>query len=50
MFSLLGSYLRFPEYILLAVSYRLIHNLEVVIRDEVRYSSNLGKLFAGGKS
>ena len=52
MFSLLRSHLDFPEYVLMAVFYRFIHNLEVAIKDKKSYFSNLGKIFwgAGGKS
>ena len=31
MFSLLASYLDFPEYILMALSYKVIRNLQVAI-------------------
>ena len=33
MYSLLGSYLDFPQYILLAASYRFISNVEVAIKN-----------------
>ena len=48
MFSLLRSHLDFPEYVLMAVFYRFIHNLEVAIKDKKSYFSNLGKIFWGG--
>ena len=48
MFSLLRSHLDFPEYVLMAVFYRFIHNLEVAIKDKKSYFSNLGKIFFGG--
>ena len=47
MFSLLRSHLDFPEYVLMAVFYRFIHNLEVAIKDKKSYFSNLGKIFLG---
>ena len=47
MFSSLGSHLDFPEYILMAVFYRFIRNLEVAIKDREKYSSNLGKRLLG---
>ena len=43
MFSSLGSHLDFPEYFLMAASYRFIRNLEVAIKGREKYSSNLGK-------
>ena len=52
MFSLLRSHLDFPEYVLMGVFDRFIHNLEVAIKDKKSYFSNLGKIFlgAGGES
>ena len=38
----------FPEYILMAVSYRFFGNLEVAIKDRERYFSNRCKTFARG--
>ena len=35
------SILDFQEYILMALSYRFIHNVEVAIKDKERYFSNL---------
>ena len=43
MFSCLGSHLDFPEYILMAVTYKFIRNLEVAIKNKERYFSNLDK-------
>ena len=37
----------FPEYILIAVFYILIRNLEVPIKDREKYSSDLGKGLQG---
>ena len=48
MFSSLGSHLDFPEYFLMVVSHKFIRNLEAAIKARERYSSNLGKNFAGG--
>ena len=47
MFSSLGCHVDFPEYILIAVFYRFIRNLEVAIKDREKYSSNLGKSLRG---
>ena len=47
MFSLLRSHLDFPEYVLMGVFDRFIHNLEVAIEDKKSYFSNLGKIFLG---
>ena len=47
MFSSLASQVDFSEYILIAVLYRFIHNLEVFIKDSKEYSSNLGKIVRG---
>ena len=41
--SWLGSHLDFPEYILMALSYKFIRNTELAIKDKERYFSNLGK-------
>ena len=43
MFSSLDTNLNFPEYFLMAASYRLTRNLKVAIKDSEKYSSNLGK-------
>ena len=48
MFSSLASQVDFSEYILIAVLYRFIHNLEVFIKDSKEYSSNLGKIVVRG--
>ena len=50
MFRSLGNYVDFPEYISMAVIYRFILNLEVVIKDREMSSSDQGKRqkFAGG--
>ena len=50
MFSSLGSYVDFLGYISMAVIYRFILNLEVVIKDREMSSSDQGKRqkFAGG--
>ena len=45
---LLGSHLDFPEFILMAVSFRFIHNLEAAIKDKEGCSSSLGKIWWGG--
>ena len=42
-FSSLGSHVDFPGYISIAVKYRFIRNLEVVIRDREKSSSDQGK-------
>ena len=47
LFSSLGCHVDFPEYILIAVFYRFIRNLEVAIKDREKYSSNLGKSLRG---
>ena len=39
----------FPEYILIAVFYIFIRNLEVPIKDREKYSSDLGKGLQGEK-
>ena len=44
---LLGSHLDFPEFILMAVSFRFIHNLEAAIKDKEGCSSSLGKIWRG---
>ena len=43
MFSSLDTNLNFPEYFLMAASYRFTRNLKVAIKDSEKYSSNLGK-------
>ena len=48
MFRSLGNYVDFPEYISMAVIYRFILNLEVVIRDREMSSSDQGKSLQGG--
>ena len=47
VFSSLGSHVDFPEYILMAVFYKFIRNLELPIKDREKYSSNLGKDLRG---
>ena len=47
MISSLGSHVDVPEYILMAVFYRFIHNLHTVITDRKKYSSELGKCLQG---
>ena len=42
-FSSLGSHVDFPGYISIALKYRFIRNLEVVIRDREKSSSDQGK-------
>ena len=41
---LLGSHLDVPEFILMAVSFRFIHNLEAAIEDKEGCSSSQGKI------
>ena len=47
MFSSLGSKADFPEYILMIVSDRFIHNFEVAIKGWKKYATNLDKSFWG---
>ena len=52
MFSSLGNYVDFPEYSSMAVIYRFILNLEVVIRDREMWemsSSDQCKSLQGGE-
>ena len=44
MFSSLGNHVDVPEYILMAVFYRFICNLQIAIRDRKKYSSDQGKI------
>ena len=47
MISSLCSHVDVPEYILMAVFYRFIHNLHIAIGDRKKYSSELGKSLQG---
>ena len=49
MFSSLGNYVDFPEYSSMAVIYRFILNLDVVIRDREMSSSDQCKSLQGGE-
>ena len=47
MFSSLGSHVDVPEFILMALFYRFIRNLQIAIRDRKKHTSELGNILQG---